>query len=215
MVLGALVAAPAAAPAAADAQAPAAATPATTTAASASISVASNHDVLVGQRVIAHGFDHTAKPGTKVRIEARQHGAWHVVATTQTGANGAFRASWRPHRLGHFALRAVDTATGTVTAAATRTSIVTVYRPVSVSWYGPGFWGGALACGGTLQPGQLGVANKTLPCGTRVTLRYNGRRVTVPVIDRGPYVAGREYDLTAATKDKLGAPDTGIVWSSR
>ncbi len=57
----------------------------------------------------------------------------------------------------------------------------------------------------------MGVAHKTLPCGTKVKLRYHGRSVTVPVIDRGPYVAGRDYDLTEAVKEKLGFPGVGTV----
>jgi len=60
----------------------------------------------------------------------------------------------------------------------------------------------------------MGVANRTLPCGTLVTLRYNGRTVRVPVIDRGPYVGSREFDLTEATKLALGFGDTGTVWST-
>jgi len=60
----------------------------------------------------------------------------------------------------------------------------------------------------------MGVANKTLPCGTLVTLRYAGRMVRVPVIDRGPYVAGREFDLTEATKRALGFGGVGEVWST-
>jgi rare lipoprotein A (peptidoglycan hydrolase) len=56
------------------------------------------------------------------------------------------------------------------------------------------------------------VANKTLPCGTVVFLRYHGHKVEVPVIDRGPFVAGREFDLTEATKRALGFGDTGEVW---
>ncbi|HVW47770.1 MAG TPA: septal ring lytic transglycosylase RlpA family protein, partial [Solirubrobacterales bacterium] len=71
--------------------------------------------------------------------------------------------------------------------------------------------GNGVACGGTLEPGTLGVANKTLPCGTMVKLRYGGHQITVPVIDRGPYVAGREYDLTEATKERLGFPGVGDV----
>jgi rare lipoprotein A (peptidoglycan hydrolase) len=39
--------------------------------------------------------------------------------------------------------------------------------------------------------------------------------VTVPVVDRGPYVAGREWDLTGATKARLRFPSTGTVWSTR
>ncbi|HEX5145638.1 MAG TPA: septal ring lytic transglycosylase RlpA family protein, partial [Conexibacter sp.] len=87
------------------------------------------------------------------------------------------------------------------------------FRPSLASWYDA--YGGALACGGTLGYGTLGVANKSLPCGTKVTLRYHGREVTVPVIDRGPYVGGREWDLTGATARTLGFDGVGVVWSSR
>ena len=86
-----------------------------------------------------------------------------------------------------------------------------LYRYAEASWYGPGLYGGHLACGGTLTPGTLGVANKYLPCGTEVTLRKGSRVVTVPVVDRGPYVAGREYDLTAATAQRLGFHGVGAV----
>jgi rare lipoprotein A (peptidoglycan hydrolase) len=85
----------------------------------------------------------------------------------------------------------------------------TGYRLAGASWYGGG---GSLACGGTLTSSTQGVANKTLPCGTVVFLRYRGRKVEVPVIDRGPFVAGREFDLTEATKRALGFGDTGEVW---
>ena len=81
---------------------------------------------------------------------------------------------------------------------------MTVFRYATASWYGPGLYGHHVACGGTLEPDTLGVANKTLPCGSKVTLRYGGHQVRVPVIDRGPYVAGRDYDLTEATKSRLG-----------
>ncbi len=85
------------------------------------------------------------------------------------------------------------------------------YRLVEVSWYGGG---GSLACGGLLTSSTMGVANKTLPCGTRVTLRYHGRTVRVPVVDRGPYVGGREYDLTEATARALGFEGVGEMWAS-
>ena len=73
---------------------------------------------------------------------------------------------------------------------------------------------GATACGETLTASTLGVANRTLPCGTLVTLRYRDRTVRVPVIDRGPFVAGRDYDLTWATKLALGAGDVTVIWAS-
>ncbi|MEO8272578.1 MAG: septal ring lytic transglycosylase RlpA family protein [Chloroflexota bacterium] len=69
----------------------------------------------------------------------------------------------------------------------------------NISWYGPGFYGNGGACGmmpGGMTKDTVGVAHRTLPCGTRVTFRYNGRTVTTRVIDRGPYVAGRTWDMT-------------------
>ena len=70
------------------------------------------------------------------------------------------------------------------------------------TWYGPGFYGNRLACGGTLRERTFGIAHRTLPCGTLVTLGYHGRRVTVKVIDRGPF-SGASVDLTARTKRYL------------
>ena len=75
-------------------------------------------------------------------------------------------------------------------------------------------YGLGLACGGVLGRQQLGVAHKTAPCGTLITFTYEGRSLTVPVIDRGPYVAGREWDLTGATAAALGFPGLGsIEWA--
>ncbi|MEA2662281.1 MAG: rare lipoprotein [Chloroflexota bacterium] len=78
---------------------------------------------------------------------------------------------------------------------------------VLASWYGPGFYGNRTACGQLYTPEILGVAHLTLPCGTTLALTYRGRTVTVPVIDRGPYIAGRTIDLSHATKLALGCTD--------
>jgi len=72
------------------------------------------------------------------------------------------------------------------------------------TWYGPGFWGKSTACGMTLQPTTLGVANKTLPCGTPVTFTYNGTSVAATVIDRGPFRKGYAWDLTKKVAKRLG-----------
>ena len=88
-------------------------------------------------------------------------------------------------------------------------------RDPEVSWYGPGFYGNRTACGKTLTTTLLGVAHKTLPCGTMVSFRNpsNGRVVTVPVVDRGPYVAGRQWDLTAGACKAIAHCYTGpIQW---
>jgi rare lipoprotein A (peptidoglycan hydrolase) len=85
------------------------------------------------------------------------------------------------------------------------------YRPAKATWYGPGLYGNRLACGGRLRHSTLGVAHKSLPCGTKVALRYRGRTVVVPVIDRGPYAHGVSYDLTEATAHALGMAQTSRV----
>ena len=78
---------------------------------------------------------------------------------------------------------------------------------VLASWYGPGFYGNRTACGQVYTPEILGVAHLTLPCGTLLTLTHGGSAVTVRVIDRGPYIAGRTIDLSNATKLALGCSD--------
>ena len=78
---------------------------------------------------------------------------------------------------------------------------------VIASWYGPGFYGNRTACGQLYTPQIIGVAHKTLPCGTMLELEFRGRVVTVPVIDRGPFIAGRTLDLSNATRAALACTD--------
>ena len=89
------------------------------------------------------------------------------------------------------------------------------HRDTNVSWYGPGFYGHRTACGVALTTTVIGVAHRTLPCGTLITFKNpaNGRVVTAPVIDRGPYVTGRTWDLTGGLCLALGHCYTGtILW---
>ena len=76
------------------------------------------------------------------------------------------------------------------------------------TWFGPGFYGQTTACGQTLTPVLVGVANRRLPCGTLVSVSYRRHRLTLPVIDRGPYANGADWDLTAEAARALGIEDT-------
>jgi rare lipoprotein A (peptidoglycan hydrolase) len=77
------------------------------------------------------------------------------------------------------------------------------------TWFGPGFYGQRTACGQTLTPTVIGVANRTLPCGTLVKVAYGGHSLTVPVIDRGPYShIGADWDLTAGAAQALNITET-------
>lgn len=82
-----------------------------------------------------------------------------------------------------------------------------------VSWYGPGLYGHGTACGQKLTRGLVGVAHRTLPCGTLLEFRNpeNGRVVTAEVIDRGPFVSGRVWDLSHGLCDKLNHCHTGAI----
>ena len=77
------------------------------------------------------------------------------------------------------------------------------------TWFGPGFFGNKTACGQTLTPRVVGVANRTLPCGTLVKVGYHGHTLTIPVLDRGPYShIGADWDLTAGAAKALGITET-------
>ena len=149
--------------------------------------------------------------GRVVRLQVRVGHGWRTLAHTLTGRQGRYRLRYVPRRTVSERVRLRFTGDSEDIGSQRRLGRLNVYRLAQASWYGGG---GELACGGELTSATMGVANKTLPCGTLVTLRYDGRTVRVPVIDRGPYVAGREFDLTQATKQALGFGDLGEVWST-
>jgi len=76
-------------------------------------------------------------------------------------------------------------------------------RSAGATWYGPGLYGNHTACGQTLRPGTIGVAHRTLPCGTAVKFAYHGRQLVARVIDRGPYTKGNAFDLTNGARHVL------------
>lgn len=172
----------------------------------------STHTVLKGERLAVRG---QVRPSGRHRVKVVFRGRDTAVRRVRTKTNGAFKLRWAPERTGSYAVRAYGAHKKRIRASRSVPRRLTTYRFAHASYYGPGLYGNGVACGGTLLPGTMGVAHKTLPCGTKVRLRYRGRTVTVPVIDRGPYVPGRDYDLTEAVKERLGFPGIGTVLASR
>lgn len=81
------------------------------------------------------------------------------------------------------------------------------------SWYGPGFHGKLTANGETYNQMALTAAHKELPFGTflRITNQKNGKSVIVRINDRGPYIEGRDLDLSMGTALALGMVKKGVI----
>jgi rare lipoprotein A len=153
--------------------------------------------------------------GRAVSIERQLiDGSWQQVATAVADAEGAFVATWRTDVPGRYALRATvvrDGATAEAASASDLLARVSVFAPATASWYGPGFFGRRTACGTKLTRRTVGVAHRKLPCGTQVEIYHRNRTLVVPVIDRGPFVAGRQWDLTQAAARSLGMTATSRI----
>jgi rare lipoprotein A len=164
-------------------------------------------NIQIGKRASVLG--RVDAPAT-VRLQIQRRGRWVTIDRDRSNSAGRFVLRGRV-RTAVSARARVRTSTG-LTRSLGR---LNAYRHAQASWYGPGLYGNKLGCGGRLGAGTVGVANKSLPCGTKVTFRHNGRVLRVRVIDRGPYVGGREYDLTAATARKLGFSGHGAIQATR
>ena len=118
---------------------------------------------------------------------------------------------WKADRAGTFAFRAVLRREGTSAGAAQTSGSMKlrVYKSTLAST----FFDRRTACGVTLRRSTLGVAHKSLPCGTKVAFYYRGRTITLPVVDRGPYRRGYSWDLTEAAAAKLRFSGLGRVGS--
>ncbi len=146
--------------------------------------------------------------GRVIKLQLKKRSGWKTIDTTKTGNRGAFKATFRPRSHGSYRLRVKFAGDATAAAGRDYLRVVRVYKPGGASWYS----GGTGACGSL---GGMAVAHKTLPCGTKVTLRYRGRSVVATVKDRGPFIAGREWDLTPAVKSALGFGDVGTIWANK
>jgi|1186.fasta_scaffold40918_1 rare lipoprotein A len=193
---------------------PAAPSSSTVSATNGAVAIVTRVDALLRRTARFRGSVSPAYAGRTVGIERFDPlvGAWTPVATATVGADGSYLARWRADVLGVLRIRAVVQAPGQASAAGASPDVsVTVYRQALATWYGPGFYGRRTACGLTMTHQLLGVAHKRLPCGTPVAVSYKGRRVTVPVVDRGPFAHGVSYDLTYGTAQALGFTVTDRV----
>jgi hypothetical protein len=163
---------------------------------------------VAGHHVSVAGRLLPGRNGRTIDVQRLRGHAWRTVANGRTGRRGGFAVRFRPATDAHGALRVVfpgDRANGRATAGA---GMLSVYEPVTVSWYDDG---GTTACG---FHATYGIANRSLPCGTRVRLRRGNRTVTAVVDDRGPYVYSRAYDLSQTTAGALGFAGVGTVDAS-
>lgn len=92
--------------------------------------------------------------------------------------------------------------------------------PEPVAWYqaraapAPPTTKTRTACGQRLDEKTRGVAHPMLPCGVKVFLRFRGHEVLTQVIDRGPTVPGREFDVSKPLADQIGLHGTQqIEWA--
>ncbi len=165
-------------------------------------------DVLPGQRIDLRGRMLPSVAGRQVRLQGHEGHAWRTLAATRTGPRGGFDLHYRPASAGQRSLRVLFSGDRRNAGASRPAGQLSVYDQSVASWYSDA---GTTACG---FHATFGVANRDLPCGTRVSLRYGGRSVTAVVDDRGPFVGGRNWDLNQNTASALGFAGVGAVWST-
>ena len=78
------------------------------------------------------------------------------------------------------------------------------------SWYGAES-GNRTANGERFDGSSLTAAHRTLAFGTKLRVTYRGRSVTVRVNDRGPFIRGRQLDLSRAAAAKIGMVKAGVA----
>ena len=84
---------------------------------------------------------------------------------------------------------------------------------MTASWYGKKFQGRLTSSGEHFDLNKLTAASKTLPIGTLVILTSpgTGRSVVVRINDRGPWLKGRDLDISEAAAIKLGIHEQGVA----
>ena len=173
-------------------------------------------NALLGRKVRFRGDVEERLAGRSVVVQSLDPvtSVWTKQARTTVEPDGTFVARWRARRTGQFQLRAVVRG-GASSAAVSPELPLTVYRGAVATWYGPGFYGNTTACGIELTPELVGVAHRSLPCGTNVAVRYGSRSLVVPVVDRGPFGSEARWDLTQAAAQQLAFTHTDRIGAVR
>ncbi|MEO8689835.1 MAG: septal ring lytic transglycosylase RlpA family protein [Solirubrobacteraceae bacterium] len=169
-------------------------------------------DALLGRRVRFRGAVAERLAGRTVVVQYLDAvtAAWTKQARTTVRPDGTFIARWRARQTGQFRLRAA--VSGAAHSAAVSPELpLTVYRGAVATWFGPGFYGNTTACGIELTPELVGVAHRSLPCGTNVLVHYGSRTLVLPVVDRGPFGSEARWDLTEAAAQQLGVTQTDRI----
>ena len=184
----------------------------TVTAAGGGITLSTVSTAMLNGGLTFSGTASASDAGQTIEIERLGHETnwqWTPTVTTTVASDGSFSGVWNANHIGRFQIRAVlGQANAATVSSAAPALTTTIYRPSVATQYGPGFYGKRTACGERLRRNTIGIANRSLPCGSQVALYYGGRTTIVTVIDRGPYANGADWDLTMATGRALGIAGT-------
>ena len=205
------------------------------------ITVSTVQSGLQGRTITFSGSVSPGDAGYAVVIRyttAAHPNSWTQATTATPDTAGQFTATWTAHVSGRLSFTAallasatatsqdsggggttfgapISTTTSETPAGATSLSTsaftVTIFKSAIATFYGPGLWGHRTACGERLRKSTLGVASRTLKCGTEVAVYYRGHEIVVPVIDRGPFANHASWDLTEATAEALGITQTVTI----
>jgi hypothetical protein len=172
------------------------------------LKVVDSSTALVGnQKGVIKGYLEPGRTGRTVAAQALEHGRWKNVAHARTGRYGGFTLHFdAPSSGSSVRVRFAGDAENTQKSVAA--GHISALSPTVASWY---YDAGSTACG---FHAYYGVANLSLPCGTKVTMSSGGHSVVATVDDRGPYVGGRTYDLNQNVAAALGFGGVGVIYTS-
>ena len=168
----------------------------------------SKDHVMQDRIVTASGVLYPIAPSRTIVLQQKVQGEWRFLGKASV-REGRYSYRFAARHSGYRRIRGIFRGDSTNTQSRSLEPL-RVYNPAIATWYGPGFYGNRTACGQTLGTGTVGVAHRTLPCGTKVGILYRGRTVMLEVIDRGPY-SHADWDLTEAAARRLRFQGSGTI----